>query len=85
MASRRKSLTKIVDRIRMLAVERRYPADWIAVKLEIEKYPRSNGRWSAKEVKRIAAEHGIDFFPHRKEALKAWRPGPRRPVKKREK
>ncbi len=85
MASKRKSQAMVVDRIRRLAVERRYPADWIAVKLELEKYPRPNGRWSAKDVKRIAAQNGIDFFPHRKEALKAWRPGPRRPMKKREK
>ncbi len=65
-----------MKRIRLLAVGHRYPAEWIAQKLASEGYRRPHGQWSAEQVERIAAEHGIGFYPHKDDSLALWRPGP---------
>jgi hypothetical protein len=77
MVAKRALKTSLVDRVRTLAVLHRYPAEWIAEKLEMEGYPRAGGRWSAERVRRVGAEHGIEFFPHKKDSLvHARRPVP---------
>lgn len=64
----------LLNRIRKLATENRYPADWIAARLELEKFPRVNGRWSATVVEWVAAENGITLYPHKADSLALWRP-----------
>ena len=74
--SNRKVTSALLNRIRKLATENRYPADWIAARLEVEKFPRLEGRWSAQLVERLAAEHDIRIFPHRPDSLALWKPAP---------
>jgi hypothetical protein len=74
--SNRRVNAKLLQRIRKLAVDNRYPADWIAARLEVEKFPRVNGRWSAATVEQLASEHGITLFPHKSDSLAAWKPKP---------
>jgi len=69
MVAKRALKTTLVDRVRTLAVHHRYPPEWIAEKLEMEGYPRTSGRWSAERVCRFGAEHGIAFFPYKKDSL----------------
>ena len=77
MVAKRILKASLVERIRTLAVDHRYPADWIAEKLEMEGYPRPNGRWSAESVRRVAAEHGIALHHYGDDSLVS-RPARRR-------
>ncbi len=72
--SNRRISTTLLNRIRKLAVENRYPADWIAARLEVEKFPRVNGRWSAETVEHLATENGITIFAHKPDSLAVWKP-----------
>jgi hypothetical protein len=69
MVAKRALKSTLEDRVRTLAVHHRYPPEWIAEKLEMEGYPRTNGRWSADRVRRFGVEHGIAFFPYKEDSL----------------